>query len=49
MPDHAYPAALNDCYKVAEYVYTNADQLGISQENIGIMGMFILKSGRICL
>ena len=39
MPDHVYPAALEDCYKVAEYVYANADQLGVSQDNIGVMGM----------
>jgi acetyl esterase/lipase len=37
-PEHPYPAALNDCYSASQWVFDNAQELGIDPSNIGIYG-----------
>ena len=37
-PEHRYPAAINDCLRLIEYVYANADALGIDKSRIGLFG-----------
>jgi acetyl esterase len=37
-PEHPFPAALDDAWKAASWVYANAAELGIDQERIGVGG-----------
>jgi acetyl esterase/lipase len=37
-PENPYPAALNDCYSASQWVFDNAQELGIDPDNIGIYG-----------
>ena len=35
---HPYPAALEDCYAALEYLYNNADELGVDRDRIVVGG-----------
>lgn len=37
-PEDPYPAGADDCYNASQWVFDNADSLGIDQANIGIYG-----------
>lgn len=37
-PENKFPAGFNACYNTVEWVYANADTLGISREKIGVSG-----------
>jgi acetyl esterase/lipase len=37
-PEHPYPAALEDAWKAASWVFANADELGLDVERIGVGG-----------
>ncbi|BAP31613.1 esterase/lipase [Chryseobacterium sp. StRB126] len=37
-PEHPFPAGLNDCLDVVQWIIDNADSLGIDQDQIGIIG-----------
>jgi acetyl esterase/lipase len=37
-PENPYPAAVDDCYSGSQWVFDNAESLGIDQANIGIYG-----------
>ena len=43
-PEYHYPAQINDVLAVLNYVYENADELGIDQDNIGIGGLSLYSS-----
>ena len=43
-PEYHYPAQINDVLAVMNYVYENADELGIDQDNIGIGGLSLYSS-----
>jgi acetyl esterase/lipase len=38
-PDTPYPGPLEDCYAGLEWVYDNAERLGVDREHIGIAGV----------
>ena len=38
IPDYPFPYGLEDCYKTLEWVYNNADRLGIDEKKIAIGG-----------
>lgn len=37
-PEHRYPAALDDCWTAARWIYSRAAELGIDDERIGVGG-----------
>jgi acetyl esterase/lipase len=37
-PENPYPAGADDCYSAAQWVFDNAQELGIDPQNIGIYG-----------
>lgn len=37
-PEYRYPAAINDCLRLIEYVYANAEELKIDKTRIGLFG-----------
>ena len=37
-PQYPYPAALNDCWNLLKYIYTNAEALGIDKKRICVGG-----------
>lgn len=37
-PEHQYPGALEDCWKVASWVWANAEELGLDVDRIGVGG-----------
>jgi acetyl esterase len=37
-PEHPYPAALDDAWKAASWVWKNAAELGLDEEKIGVAG-----------
>ncbi|GAB3723946.1 alpha/beta hydrolase [Nocardiopsis nanhaiensis] len=38
-PEHPYPAPLNDCYSVLEWVANKADDLGVDPQRLGVGGL----------
>ena len=37
-PEYRYPAAINDCISLVNYVYSNAAELGINRAKLGLFG-----------
>jgi acetyl esterase/lipase len=37
-PEHKYPIPLNDCYAATQWVFENAQPLGIDADRIGVIG-----------
>lgn len=37
-PENRYPAAINDCISLVDYVYQNSSELGIDKTRIGLFG-----------
>jgi len=37
-PDHAYPAAIDDCYDALVWLHEHADELGVDPARIGVAG-----------
>ena len=37
-PEHKFPIPFDDCYSATEWVFENADQLGIDANRIGVIG-----------